>query len=44
MEDYDPQERVQVRIREGDKVVIIGKEGYREGWWKIKSKNGVSLF
>lgn len=42
LEDFEPQDRSQLRLRAGDQIVIIGKEGYREGWWRAKSRNGVS--
>lgn len=41
LEDFEPQDRLHLRLRVGDQIVIIGKEGYREGWWRAKSKNGV---
>lgn len=44
VEDFEPQDRSQLRLKMGEQIVIIGKEGYREGWWKAKSKNGVSFF
>lgn len=42
LEDFEPHDRLQLRLRAGDQIVIIGKEGYREGWWKAKTKHGVS--
>lgn len=42
LEDFEPQDRSQLRLRAGDQIIIIGKEGYRDGWWKAKSKHGVS--
>lgn len=42
LEDFEPHDRSQLRLRVGDQIIVIGKEGYREGWWKAKSKNGVS--
>lgn len=44
LEDYEPQDRSQLKLKEGERIVIIDKEGYREGWWKAKSKNGVSAY
>lgn len=32
--NFQPQDYSQISLREGLKLIIIGKEGYREGWWK----------
>lgn len=42
LEDFEPHDRAQLRLRAGEQIIIIGKEGYRDGWWKAKSKHGVS--
>lgn len=41
--NFQPQDYPQIPLREGLKVIVIGKEGYREGWWKGRTDlNNVS--
>ncbi|KAL3276931.1 hypothetical protein HHI36_012296 [Cryptolaemus montrouzieri] len=35
--NFQPQEYQQVSLREGLRVILLGKEGYRDGWWKGKT-------
>lgn len=44
LKDFEPQDRSHLRLKEGDQIIIIDKEGYRDGWWKAKSKNRVSNY
>lgn len=32
--DLEPTDEYQLRLEVGWQVIIIGREGYREGWWK----------
>ncbi|CAG9856236.1 unnamed protein product [Phyllotreta striolata] len=34
--NYDAKDRYQVSVREDNSVIVVGKEGYREGFWKIR--------
>ncbi|XP_074029003.1 vav guanine nucleotide exchange factor isoform X2 [Leptinotarsa decemlineata] len=36
---FDAWEACQTSIREDEYVIVIGKEGYKEGWWKIRKVN-----
>ncbi|XP_045469338.1 protein vav isoform X2 [Harmonia axyridis] len=43
--NFQPQDYPQIPLREGLKVIVIGKEGYREGWWKGRTDlNNVGYF
>lgn len=41
--NFEPQDNNQLRLVENKELVVFGKEGYRDGWWKGKSEYGVSL-
>ncbi|KAK9874864.1 hypothetical protein WA026_005680 [Henosepilachna vigintioctopunctata] len=42
---FNPQDHFQVALREGTRIVLLGKEGYRDGWWKGKTDlNEVGYF
>lgn len=42
IEDFEPQDGQHLGVREGDSIIIIGKEGYRDGWYRARSRRGVS--
>lgn len=31
---FEPTDHYQLQLREGQTLYVIGKEGYKEGWWK----------
>lgn len=34
---YDCKDRYQVSVREDESVIVVGKEGYKDGFWKIRT-------
>lgn len=42
LRDFEPQDSKHLRLKENCEVIVIGKEGYRDGWWKGKCEYGVS--
>lgn len=34
LRDHNAQDRCQLNIQEGQVIHVIGKDGYRDGWWK----------
>lgn len=36
---FEAQEAEQISAIEEQKFVVIGKEGYRDGWWKVRNEN-----
>lgn len=34
---FDAKESDQVSLKEDQKLIVIYKEGYREGWWKVRT-------
>lgn len=42
MRDFEPQDPDHIAFRQGQEVIVIGQEGYREGWWRGKCDNQVS--
>lgn len=39
LKNYDAKDSEQVSVLEEQKLIVIGKEGYREGWLKVKCEN-----
>ncbi|XP_030764508.1 protein vav-like isoform X1 [Sitophilus oryzae] len=39
LRNHTAQDRTQLNIQEGQVIHIIGKEGYRDGWWKGRTRN-----
>ncbi|XP_060526933.1 protein vav isoform X3 [Cylas formicarius] len=37
--NFDAQDACQLSLREGQVVRVIGKEGYRDGWWKGRTED-----
>lgn len=43
--NFIPQEFEQVPLREGMRIILLAKEGYRDGWWKGKTdSNEIGFF
>lgn len=36
---FEARDSCQISVSEDEKVILIGKEGYREGWWKIRNES-----
>ncbi|KAJ3641351.1 hypothetical protein Zmor_027862 [Zophobas morio] len=41
---FDPTDHCHLPLKEGQTVYVIGKEGYREGWWKGRNEHLQSGF
>ncbi|XP_066149563.1 protein vav isoform X2 [Euwallacea fornicatus] len=39
LKNHDAMDRSQLTLRKGQVLSVIGKDGYREGWWKGKTEN-----
>ncbi|KAF5302731.1 hypothetical protein FQR65_LT08473 [Abscondita terminalis] len=42
--DFDPQDPEHLPFQEGQEIIVLCQEGYRNGWWKGKSNNQVGYF
>ncbi|XP_044262006.1 protein vav isoform X2 [Tribolium madens] len=42
--NFEPTDICQLQLREGQIIYVIGKEGYREGWWKGRNDRYESGF
>ncbi|KAB0802707.1 hypothetical protein PPYR_04893 [Photinus pyralis] len=42
--DFDPQDCEHISFREGQEVIVLCQEGYRNGWWKGKCDDQVGYF
>ncbi|CAG9815552.1 unnamed protein product [Phaedon cochleariae] len=36
---YEGKDSSQISVREDENVIVIGKDGYKDGWWKIRNAN-----
>lgn len=41
--NFNPKEPNQLPLREGDQVLIIGKEGDKKGWWRGRAMERVNI-
>ncbi|KAL1517114.1 hypothetical protein ABEB36_000923 [Hypothenemus hampei] len=39
LRNHDPLDRSQLTLRKGQTLNVIGKDGYREGWWKGRTED-----
>ncbi|XP_050296677.1 protein vav isoform X2 [Anthonomus grandis grandis] len=45
LKNHDAQDRNQLTVKEGWVLSVIGKDGYREGWWKGRTEaNNIGYF
>lgn len=42
--NFDPTDNCHLQLREGQLIYVIGKEGYKEGWWKGRTEKYESGF
>ncbi|KAH0815595.1 hypothetical protein GEV33_007197 [Tenebrio molitor] len=42
--NFEPTDHCHLQLKEGQTVYVIGKEGYREGWWKGRNEHFESGF
>ncbi|CAG9766732.1 unnamed protein product [Ceutorhynchus assimilis] len=39
LRNYDAVDRSQLSFKENEVIIVIGKDGYREGWWKGRTED-----
>lgn len=44
VKDFEPQDSCHLHLYTRQQVTVIDLNGYRDGWWKGKTENGVSFF
>ncbi|KAJ8931541.1 hypothetical protein NQ314_015530 [Rhamnusium bicolor] len=44
LRNYEAKDLYQLSLMEGEAIIIIGKEGYKEGWWKGRTVNNETGF
>lgn len=39
MRNFEAKDKEQISVVEGQQLIVISKEGYKEGWLKVRTEN-----